>query len=38
MAYIDIFFTWSVIAAALVPFALLLIRRVDQTGGAAVGH
>ena len=38
MAYIDIFFTWSVIAAALVPFALLLIRRIDQTGGAPVGH
>ena len=27
MAYIDIFFTWAVIAAALVPFALLLIRQ-----------
>ena len=38
MAYIDIFFTWAVIAAALVPFALLLIRQVDQTGGAPVGH
>ena len=38
MAYIDIFFTWSVIAAALVPLVLLLIRRVDQAGGAAVGH
>jgi DHA2 family multidrug resistance protein len=38
MAYIDIFFTWSVIAAALVPLILLLIRRVDLGGGAAVGH
>ena len=38
MAYIDIFFTWAVIAAALVPFALLLIRQIDQTGGAQVGH
>jgi DHA2 family multidrug resistance protein len=39
MGYIDIFFTWSVIAAALVPLILLLIRRVDPGGGeAAIGH
>jgi hypothetical protein len=38
MGYIDIFFTWSIIAAALVPLILLLIRRVDQSGGAPVGH
>jgi len=38
MGYIDIFFTWSVVAAAFVPFVLLLIRRVDTGAGAAVGH
>ena len=38
MGYIDIFFTWSIFAAALVPLILLLIRRVDQSGGAPVGH
>jgi DHA2 family multidrug resistance protein len=38
LGYIDIFATWAVIAAALVPFVLLLIRRVDQSGVAAVGH
>jgi DHA2 family multidrug resistance protein len=38
LGYIDIFATWAVIAAALVPFVLLLIRRVDQSGGAAIGH
>jgi MFS transporter, DHA2 family, multidrug resistance protein len=38
MGYIDIFFTWSIIAAALVPLILLLIRRVDTGGGAALGH
>jgi MFS transporter, DHA2 family, multidrug resistance protein len=38
MGYIDIFFTWAVIAAALVPLILLLIRRVDTGMGAATGH
>jgi hypothetical protein len=28
MAYIDIFYTWSIFAAVLVPVVLLLIRRV----------
>jgi MFS transporter, DHA2 family, multidrug resistance protein len=39
MGYIDIFFTWSIIAAALVPLILLLVRRIDQSGGGApIGH
>ncbi len=39
MGYIDIFFTWAVIAAALVPLMLLLIRRINMGGGEAViGH
>jgi DHA2 family multidrug resistance protein len=39
MAYIDIFFSWSIFAAALVPLTLLLIRRVGPArAGAAVGH
>ena len=39
MAYIDIFFTWSIFAAALVPLTLVLIRRVGPaSAGAAVGH
>ena len=39
MGYIDIFFTWAVVAAALVPLILLLVRRIDIGGGeAAVGH
>jgi MFS transporter, DHA2 family, multidrug resistance protein len=39
MAYIDIFFTWSIFAAALVPLALLLIRRVGPArAGASAGH
>jgi MFS transporter, DHA2 family, multidrug resistance protein len=39
MAYIDIFFTWSIFAAALVPLTLLLIRRVGPArAGASVGH
>jgi hypothetical protein len=39
LGYIDIFYSWAVVAAALVPLFLLLIRRVDTAGGeAAVGH
>jgi MFS transporter, DHA2 family, multidrug resistance protein len=39
MAYIDIFFTWCVLAAVLVPAVLLLIRRVEPVSGrGAVGH
>jgi MFS transporter, DHA2 family, multidrug resistance protein len=39
MAYIDIFFSWSIFAAALVPLTLLLIRRVGPArAGASVGH
>jgi MFS transporter, DHA2 family, multidrug resistance protein len=39
MAYIDIFYSWSILAAALVPIVLLLIRRVGPVNGpAAVGH
>ncbi|MDE2372732.1 MAG: DHA2 family efflux MFS transporter permease subunit [Hyphomicrobiales bacterium] len=39
MGYIDIFFTWAVVAAALVPVILLLVRRIDSGGGeAALGH
>ena len=39
MAYIDIFFTWSIFAAALVPLTLLLIRRVGPArAGASAGH
>jgi DHA2 family multidrug resistance protein len=39
MAYIDIFYSWSILAAVLVPIVLLLIRRVRPTSGpAAAGH
>ena len=39
LAYIDIFYTWAVFAALLVPVVLLLIRRVKPgRAGAAVGH
>jgi DHA2 family multidrug resistance protein len=39
LGYIDIFYSWAVFAAVLVPIVLLLIRRVGPTGGpAAVGH
>jgi len=39
LAYIDVFYSWAIIAAVLVPLMLLLVRRVG-TGGApgAVGH
>jgi MFS transporter, DHA2 family, multidrug resistance protein len=39
MAYIDIFFSWCILAAVLVPAVLLLIRRIEPTSGrGAVGH
>ena len=40
MAYIDVFYVCAVIAALMIPFVLLLVRRVQIQGGraAAVGH
>jgi DHA2 family multidrug resistance protein len=39
LGYIDIFYSWSVFAALLVPVTLLLIRRVGpRSGPAALGH
>jgi DHA2 family multidrug resistance protein len=39
MAYIDIFYSWSIFSAVLVPIVLLLIRRVGPISGqAAMGH
>jgi len=39
MDYIDIFYSWSIFAAVLVPVALLLIRRIGPVSGqAAVDH
>jgi MFS transporter, DHA2 family, multidrug resistance protein len=39
LAYIDIFYTWSIIAALLIPLVLLLIRRIGPASGpSAVGH
>jgi MFS transporter, DHA2 family, multidrug resistance protein len=40
MGYIDIFYSWSIFAAVLVPVALILIRRIGPVGGGqtAVGH
>jgi MFS transporter, DHA2 family, multidrug resistance protein len=39
MAYIDIFYSWAIFAAVLVPVVLLLIRRVGPVSDqAAVGH
>ncbi len=35
MAYIDVFYTWAIFAAVLVPIVLLLIRRVSTVGGRA---
>ena len=35
MAYIDVFYTWAIFAALLVPIVLLLIRRVSTAGGRA---
>ena len=39
MGYIDIFYSWAVFAAVLVPVVLVLIKRVGPTSGQAVaGH
>jgi MFS transporter, DHA2 family, multidrug resistance protein len=39
MAYIDIFYTWAIFAAILVPTVLLLVRRVGpRTAHSAIGH
>ena len=40
MGYIDIFYSWSIFAAVLVPVALLLIRPIGPVSGgqAAAGH
>ena len=39
MAYIDIFFSWAIFAAVLVPITLLLIRRVNPAAAqASAGH
>ena len=38
LAYIDIFYTWAIFAALLVPIVLLLIRRVSGSGHAAAVH
>jgi DHA2 family multidrug resistance protein len=39
LAYIDIFYTWAIFAALLIPVVLLLIRRVaPRTMQQAVGH
>jgi DHA2 family multidrug resistance protein len=39
MAYIDIFFSWAIFAAILVPITLLLIRRVNPAAArASAGH
>jgi MFS transporter, DHA2 family, multidrug resistance protein len=35
LAYIDVFYTWAIFAALLVPVVLLLIRRVSTGGGRA---
>ncbi len=39
MAYIDIFYTWAIVAALLVPAVLLLVKRIGPvSGAAAAGH
>jgi DHA2 family multidrug resistance protein len=39
LAYIDIFYSWAIFAAVLVPLVLLLVRRVGpRAGAAALGH
>jgi len=38
MGYIDVFHTWAIFAAALVPIVLLLIRRVSGGGRATAMH
>ena len=38
LAYIDVFYTWAIFAAVLVPIILLLIRRVSSGGRATAMH
>jgi MFS transporter, DHA2 family, multidrug resistance protein len=38
LAYIDIFYTWAIFAAVLVPIVLLLIKRVSGAGHASAMH
>jgi hypothetical protein len=39
LGYIDVFSTWAIFAAVLVPIVLLLIRRIDLgRAPAAAGH
>ena len=39
MAYIDVFYTWSIFAALLIPVVLLLLRRVGpRRAQSAIGH
>jgi MFS transporter, DHA2 family, multidrug resistance protein len=38
LAYIDIFYSWSIFAAVLVPLVLVLIRRVNPTAVQSTGH
>jgi DHA2 family multidrug resistance protein len=38
LAYIDIFYTWAIFAAVLVPIVLLLIKRVSSGGHATAMH
>jgi MFS transporter, DHA2 family, multidrug resistance protein len=38
LAYIDIFYTWAIFAALLVPVVLLMIRRVSGGGHASAMH
>jgi DHA2 family multidrug resistance protein len=39
MAYIDVFYTWSIFAALLIPVVLLLLRRVGpRRAPSAIGH
>jgi MFS transporter, DHA2 family, multidrug resistance protein len=38
LAYIDVFYTWAIFAALMVPVVLLLIRRVSSGGRATAMH
>jgi DHA2 family multidrug resistance protein len=38
LAYIDVFYSWAIFAAVLVPIILLLIRRVSSGGHATAMH
>jgi MFS transporter, DHA2 family, multidrug resistance protein len=38
LAYIDVFSTWAIFSAALVPIVLLAIKRVSRSGPAAAMH